>query len=78
MQLLQSVQLEGFEPGFDSRADELRAQFRYNGRQKEPSRHPAAAPTPQANEPQVRILFFHHAVEKPPAVINWTNGPAAY
>jgi len=55
MQLLQSVQVEGFEPGFDSRAGELRAQFRDNRRQKEPSQHSPTAFVPQANKPQVQF-----------------------
>jgi acyl-CoA thioester hydrolase len=55
MQLLQSVQVEGFDSGFDARAGELRAQFRHNGRQKEPPQHSPDLFAPQANESQVQL-----------------------
>lgn len=55
MQLLLSVRVEGFEPGFDSRAAELRAQFRDNRRQKTPPQHSPDLFSPQANKSQVRL-----------------------
>jgi acyl-CoA thioester hydrolase len=55
MRLLISVRVEGFRSGFDLRANDLRAQFRNNSRQKEPSQLPPSHFTPEMDEPQLRL-----------------------
>jgi acyl-CoA thioester hydrolase len=42
MQLLNSLRIDGTEQSFEARAESLRAQFRNNGRQKEPAQLPSA------------------------------------